>query len=256
MRWIAKLKDSQKVGNNTNNTERKENVCLHFLSLASCDEYANRIPNPKHTPKCTEAKVPHTQDKHTQLSSFAELHCHCHYPIKSLSASQSMLPHTHYRMATCAFKNSTLATGRGWNSKAGFALKASSGKTERAKEDRKKREEDWMTQSLRVAALLGCLSHYEMDWLVHVYKWNDSLRGGDRTTGGGWKQQSCFEDKMWRRKKKTRKKDVFTILENSGLVTCSVVLWDGLIGTCNTGGRTHKKEGQQIKHVLRKERHI
>ncbi len=28
------------------------------------DEYANRIPNPKHTPKYTKAKVPRTQDKH------------------------------------------------------------------------------------------------------------------------------------------------------------------------------------------------
>ncbi len=41
------------------------------------DEYANHIPNPKHMPKYTKAKVPGTQDKHTQLSSFSELCCHC-----------------------------------------------------------------------------------------------------------------------------------------------------------------------------------
>ena len=29
------------------------------------DEYANRIPNPKHTPKYTKAKVLHTEDKHS-----------------------------------------------------------------------------------------------------------------------------------------------------------------------------------------------
>ena len=39
------------------------------------DEYAYYIPNPEHMPKYTKAKVPHTQDKHTQLSSFTELCC-------------------------------------------------------------------------------------------------------------------------------------------------------------------------------------
>ncbi len=44
--------------------------------------------------------------KHTQFSSFTELRC-C--PIKSLAelASQSMLPHTHHRLAPCALANST-----------------------------------------------------------------------------------------------------------------------------------------------------
>ncbi len=46
------------------------------------DEYANHIPNPKHIPKYTQAKVPHTQDKHTARSSFSELSC-C--PIISLA---------------------------------------------------------------------------------------------------------------------------------------------------------------------------
>ncbi len=39
------------------------------------DEYAYRISNPKHMPKYTKAKVPYTQDIHTQLSSFTWLHC-------------------------------------------------------------------------------------------------------------------------------------------------------------------------------------
>ncbi len=54
------------------------------LNLHLTDKYAYRIPKPKHTPKYTKAKVLCTQDKHTQLSSFAELHC-C--PIKSLAAT-------------------------------------------------------------------------------------------------------------------------------------------------------------------------
>ncbi len=45
-----------------------------------------RVPNPKHMPKYTKTKVPHTQDKHPQKSSFAELCCYCCYPIKSLTA--------------------------------------------------------------------------------------------------------------------------------------------------------------------------
>ncbi len=52
----------------------------------SGDEYAYGIPNPKHTPKCTKAEVPHTQDKYTQLSSFIELCCCLCHPIKSLAA--------------------------------------------------------------------------------------------------------------------------------------------------------------------------
>ena len=33
--------------------------------VAQNDEYANSIPNPKHMPKYTKAKVLGTQDKHT-----------------------------------------------------------------------------------------------------------------------------------------------------------------------------------------------
>ncbi len=44
--------------------------------------YAYHIPNPKHMPNYTKAKVLCTQDKHAQLSSLAELSC---YPIKSLA---------------------------------------------------------------------------------------------------------------------------------------------------------------------------
>ncbi len=51
-----------------------------------CDEYANRIPNPKHMPKYTKAKVPLPKINMYQLCSFAELCCHCHNPIKSLAA--------------------------------------------------------------------------------------------------------------------------------------------------------------------------
>ncbi len=43
-------------------------------SCYDCVSYC--IPNPKHMPKYTKAKVPCTQDKHTQLSSFTELLCH------------------------------------------------------------------------------------------------------------------------------------------------------------------------------------
>ncbi len=43
---------------------------------------ANRIPNPKHTPKYTKAKVPRTQDKHTSAEQLR-----CHYPLKSLAAA-------------------------------------------------------------------------------------------------------------------------------------------------------------------------
>ena len=46
------------------------------------EEYVYRTPTPKHTQKYTKVKVLHTQDKHTQLSSFAWLHCK---PIKSLA---------------------------------------------------------------------------------------------------------------------------------------------------------------------------
>ena len=56
--------------------------CQIVLLFASGDEYVFRIPNPKHTPKYTWAKVPHTED--AQLSSWAELCC-C--PIKSLAAA-------------------------------------------------------------------------------------------------------------------------------------------------------------------------
>ena len=73
------------------------------------DEYAYRIPNPKHTPKYTKAKVLHAQNKHTQLSSLAELLCH---PINSHADANlpEFVDHTHYRLATCAFKNLTRIT--------------------------------------------------------------------------------------------------------------------------------------------------
>ncbi len=70
--------------------------------------------------KYTKAKVPHTQDKHTQLSSLAEL---SYYPIKSLAESSPppMLTYTHYSLATWALKNSTVwflvsrfAAGEAW----------------------------------------------------------------------------------------------------------------------------------------------
>ncbi len=50
------------------------------------DEYAYRIPNPKHMPKYTKIQ-----------QSFTELHCS---PIKSLAYTnhQSMLTHTQYRL--------------------------------------------------------------------------------------------------------------------------------------------------------------
>ena len=62
--------------------------------------------------KYTQAKVPHTQDKHTQLSNFTQLHYH---PIKSLAATS--LPeyvdtHTHYWLASRTLKNSTLLNKR------------------------------------------------------------------------------------------------------------------------------------------------
>ncbi len=74
------------------------------------DEYANSTPNPKHMPKYTNIKVPCTQDKHPQLSSFSQLSC---YPLKSLADAtrQSIYigtPHYWYRLAACALKNSTV----------------------------------------------------------------------------------------------------------------------------------------------------
>ncbi len=48
------------------------------------DQYVYHIPNPKHTPKYTKAKVLYAQDKTAQLSSFSELCC---YPVKSLAAA-------------------------------------------------------------------------------------------------------------------------------------------------------------------------
>ena len=58
-----------------------------YTVIAACDEYAYRIPNPKHMPKYTLAKVPHTQDKtHTTeqlhralllpLPPYKKLGCH------------------------------------------------------------------------------------------------------------------------------------------------------------------------------------
>ncbi len=46
------------------------------------------MPNPKHMLKYTKAKVLCTQDKHTQLSSFAELLCYHCYPTKSFAATK------------------------------------------------------------------------------------------------------------------------------------------------------------------------
>ncbi len=40
-------------------------------------EYTNRIPNPKHMPRYTKAKVLHTQDKHTS----AEQLCKAKLPL-------------------------------------------------------------------------------------------------------------------------------------------------------------------------------
>ena len=53
----------------------------------SSDEYAYGIPNPEHMPKYTKAKVPPTQDKHTQLSSFVDLCCYYCHNIKSLATA-------------------------------------------------------------------------------------------------------------------------------------------------------------------------
>ena len=72
---------------------------LEMYTELSVDEYVYCTPIPKHTLKYTKVKVHHTQDKHTQLSSLALL------PL----THQSMLTHTHYQLATCALKNSTLA---------------------------------------------------------------------------------------------------------------------------------------------------
>ncbi len=68
------------------------------------DEYAYHIPNPKHMPKYTKAKVPYPQDKHTQLLSFAVLH---YYPIKSL-ADPPQYVDTHSNWLPAALKNSTV----------------------------------------------------------------------------------------------------------------------------------------------------
>ncbi len=38
---------------------------MEFTAAVLSDEYTNCIPNPKHMPKYTKAKVPHTQDKHS-----------------------------------------------------------------------------------------------------------------------------------------------------------------------------------------------
>ena len=60
-----------------------KNVHGDLLAVTST---LNRIPNLKHMPKYTKAKVLRTQDK-CQLSSFAELCCYCYYSIKSLAAT-------------------------------------------------------------------------------------------------------------------------------------------------------------------------
>ena len=69
--------------------------------------YTAYIPHPKHTLKYTKVKVLHTQDKHTQLSSFALLHCYPMYKLKVLLmlTHQSTLTHTHCWLATCALLN-------------------------------------------------------------------------------------------------------------------------------------------------------
>ncbi len=52
--------------------------------MKTSDEYANCIPNPKHMPKYTKAKVLHTKDKHTQLSCFADLRCCRDYSLNNV----------------------------------------------------------------------------------------------------------------------------------------------------------------------------
>ncbi len=66
---------------------RKSNCHSNAFLNCKCnpelyDQYVYRIPDPKHTLKYTEVKVPHTQYKHTQLSSLTWLSCS---PAKSLA---------------------------------------------------------------------------------------------------------------------------------------------------------------------------
>ena len=49
--WVFTVSPAKKAGE-----EKGRRYCS--------DEYANRIPNPKHIPKYTKVKVLHTQDKH------------------------------------------------------------------------------------------------------------------------------------------------------------------------------------------------
>ncbi len=52
-----------------------DRIYVHIYVKLANDEYACRTPIPKHALKYTKVKVLHTQDKHTQLSSFAWLCC-------------------------------------------------------------------------------------------------------------------------------------------------------------------------------------
>ena len=54
--------------------------CRDFCIVqVHCDEYVYRTPIPKHAHKYTNVKVLRTQDKHTQLSNFAQLCCNAIY---------------------------------------------------------------------------------------------------------------------------------------------------------------------------------
>ncbi len=47
------------------------NFHISFWLTADSDQYTNHIPNPKHTPKYTKAKVPLTQDKQTSAEQLS-----------------------------------------------------------------------------------------------------------------------------------------------------------------------------------------
>ena len=64
-------------------------------TLHLSDEYANRIPNPKHMPKYTKAKVSRIQDKHTSAKQLCGATLLLPLPYKKPCchwASQSMFP--------------------------------------------------------------------------------------------------------------------------------------------------------------------
>ena len=67
---------------------------MQFL-INNATGYANRIPNPKHTPKYTKTKVLRTQDKHASAEKLLRALLPlplpykkpCYYPIKSLATT-------------------------------------------------------------------------------------------------------------------------------------------------------------------------